>query len=258
MRAQNAFEALDLISPTLILEAAPENVPYTVKRRIAMNKKLCLIVAAALLVAALTVIVIGTGASASPRDGRPISEAPVYIPVDTYTDIVERMLINVGREDMFVVDERGHFDASLLYKECSRLARLGQEAGDLYYIQRFIAFYAEPLRLNEEKYAAQIAELEKLHPIWAVTKDICPLDIGVTPEEEEYIIYCLAAYAGFTQQDLVDLYTGLHEAVLLSDAENKDEILASLPEIPATYETADAPGEAPEIPPFDEEEELIG
>jgi hypothetical protein len=249
MRAQAAFEALGLLSPALVLEAAPEYIPVMMKRRIAMKKKLCLILAAALLVAALTAIVIGTGASASPRDGRPISDAPVYIPMDTYTDIVERMLVNIGREDLFVVDERGHFDGSYMYKEYRRLDRSGEEAGDLFFILRFNAFYAEPLRLDKEKYAEQIAELEKLHPIWAVTEDICPLDISVTPKEEEFIIYCLMAYAGFTQQELVELYTELHAMVEASGVENKEEILATLPPIPEAYENVEEP-DAPEIPPL--------
>ena len=71
--------------------------------------------------------------------------------------------------------------------------------------------------------------LEKF-PIVALA-DIRNLDETISDVETENYLEILRSI-GFTQNDLIECYERMYELVENSDVENKEEILASLPEIP--------------------------
>ncbi len=61
--------------------------------------------------------------------------------------------------------------------------------------------------------------------------DICTLDKTLTNLEKDFILEQLR-FIGFTQSDLIECYERLYKLAEASDSENKEKILASLPEIP--------------------------
>jgi hypothetical protein len=65
--------------------------------------------------------------------------------------------------------------------------------------------------------------------------DICVLDNTLTELEKEFILEQLRLI-GFTQNDLIECYERVYKLAMECDLENKEEILASLPEIPRLSE----------------------
>lgn len=201
MKSQRLLDVLGSVSSQYIDEAAPGNIPYERKRRTLMKKKVIMILAAVLLVAALSAIIIGTGASATPGDGRPISDIPRMLMPEDYERFVGKMEVNLAGTHEFA---------------------------------RFKAFYTKydlSLQISDK---ARTYLLEK-YPILEVTP-IYVIDSELIDSEVEAITVWLTQYGGFTQQDLIDSYTRLHETVLESDIEDKEAALATLPEIPVSEE----------------------
>ena len=201
MKGQRLLDILGNVSPQYIDEAAPGHIPHDYKRRILMKKKVIMILAAVLLVAALSAIIIGTGASATPGDGRPISDIPRMLLPEDYERFVGKMEANLAGTHEFA---------------------------------RFKAYYTKydlSLQISDK---ARTYLLEK-YPILEVTP-IYVIDSELIDSEVEAITVWLTQYGGFTQQDLIDSYTRLHETVLESDIEDKEAALATLPEIPVSEE----------------------
>lgn len=63
--------------------------------------------------------------------------------------------------------------------------------------------------------------------------DICTLDQTLTDVEKDFILEQLRLI-GFTQSDLIECYERLYKLAEASDSENKEKILATLPEIPVS------------------------
>lgn len=65
--------------------------------------------------------------------------------------------------------------------------------------------------------------------------DVCALDLDITltDVEKEFILEQLRLI-GFTQNDLIECYERLYRLAENSDSENKENILSTLPEIPAS------------------------
>ncbi|MBE6661598.1 MAG: hypothetical protein E7605_09395 [Ruminococcaceae bacterium] len=61
--------------------------------------------------------------------------------------------------------------------------------------------------------------------------NVYALDATASDVEKAFLLEQLRSI-GFTQDDLIECYERMYELVENSDVENKEEILASLPEIP--------------------------
>jgi hypothetical protein len=57
------------------------------------------------------------------------------------------------------------------------------------------------------------------------------LDLTASDADKKFVLDALRSL-GFTQLDLIECYERMYELAEESDSENKDKILASLPEIP--------------------------
>ena len=202
MKSQRLLDVLGEVSPAFVAEAAPGNIPCIQRRRGLMKRKLAIIVAAALMLVALTAIVLGTGASATPGDGRPISDIPRMMLPEDYDRFVSKMEVNLAGTHKF---------------------------------ERFKAYYVQYDLSVQMSDKARTYLLEK-YPILEVTP-IYVIDSELLDSEVEAITVWLTQYGGFTQQDLIDAYTRLHETVLESDIEDKEAALATLPEIPVSEES---------------------
>ena len=65
----------------------------------------------------------------------------------------------------------------------------------------------------------------------AELSDVYAVDATASEVDKEFLLDELRSI-GFTQNDLIECYERMYELVENSDVENKEEILASLPEIP--------------------------
>ena len=202
MKSQRLLDVLGEVSPAFVAEAAPGNIPCNQRRKGLMKRKLAIIVAAALMLVALTAIVLGTGASATPGDGRPISDIPRMMLPEDYERFVSKMEVNLAGTHEF-------------------------ERFKAYYVQ-----YDLSLQMSDRAKAYLLEQ----YPILEVTP-IYAIDSELLDSEVEAITVWLTQYGGFTQQDLIDAYTRLHEAVLESDIEDKEAALATLPAIPVSEES---------------------
>ena len=161
------------------------------------------IVFAALLVLAILAVGIGMSVSASPKDSSPITNIPCMMLEEDYLRFMARI-------DENCTDEQEH-----------EVARL----------KAFYTPYFLEVQISEKAREAMIA----VYPVTQVA-NVYVVDPLVTAAEAEAIEAWFFEFGGFVQQDLIDIYTNLHDAVKASDVENKDEILASLPEIPTSGE----------------------
>ncbi len=115
-------------------------------------------------------------------------------------------------------------------------ARIAQNLDDENKLNRFRAFYCcwslSILDTRDEDARAKVEDaLLQQYPIVTVT-DVYTLDETATELEKAFILDILASYAELSQEDAIQLYENLYEMVEASEVENKDEIMAYLPEPP--------------------------
>lgn len=195
MKNERLMDVLSTVSPAYVAEAAPGNIPRRTGRSPRIVKRLLAVAAVLVLLVAAAVATIGISA----EEEQPLQEMPVILLREDF----DRLIVQRAQEIEGLVDTHD--------------------------LDRLVAMYEHQCLFETMSEKARKATLERF-PIVALA-DIRNLDETITDEETEYYLEVLRAI-GFTQNDLIECYERMYELVENSDVENKEEILASLPEIP--------------------------
>ena len=200
MKNERLLDALGTVSPAFVSEAAPGNVPAKAKRPI---RPVRLLIAAAIIIATLMVSMLGMTISAEEK-GPVLQEVPTIILAEDF----ERLIVEK-------MDEIDSYENTPNYVKMRHM--------------RFQAFYERQFMLDTLSPKAKEAMLERF-PITELG-NVYTLDFTATDVDKAFLLDELRAI-GFTQLDLIECYERMYQLVEESDSENKEKILASLPEIP--------------------------
>lgn len=200
MKNERLMDALGNVSPALVAEAAPGNLPASAKRPI---RPLRMLIAAAIVIAIMMVSVLGMTISAE-EQGPVLQEVPIMILEEDF----ERLIV----EKMDEIDSYENTPNSVKMRH-----------------MRFQAFYERQFMLDTLSPKGKEAMLEKF-PITELG-NVYTLDFTASDVDKAFLLDELRAI-GFTQDDLIDCYERMYALAEESDSENKEKILASLPEIP--------------------------
>lgn len=195
MKNERLMDVLSTVSPTYVAEAAPGNIPKRTGKSPRIVKRLLAVAAVLVLVIAAAVATIGISA----EEEQPLQEMPVILLREDF----DRLIVQRAQEIDGLVDTH-------------ELARLQ-------------AMY-EHQYLSEAKNEKHRKAMLERYPIVALA-DIRNFDETASDVDKENYREILRSI-GFTQNDLIECYERMYELVENSDVENKEEILASLPEIP--------------------------
>ena len=195
MKNERLLDTIGSVSPEFIQEAAPGNIPKRTVRRTRMAKRLLAVAAVLVLLLAAAMATIGISA----EEEQPLQEMPVILLREDF----DRLIVQRAEKIEGLVDTHDLARLQAMY-EFQILAETKTEKHKKLMLERF--------------------------PIVALA-DIRNLDESISDEETEYYLEILRSI-GFTQNDLIECYERMYELVENSDVENKEEILASLPEIP--------------------------
>ncbi len=199
MKNERLMDALGNVSPALVAEAAPGNLPASAKRPI---RPLRMLIAAAIVIAIMMVSVLGMTISAEESEPA-LQELPVIILREDFDRMVKEMYQEL--------EDKSEFN------DCS------------HYALRHMAFYEQQFMLDTLSPNAKEHMLEKF-PITELC-DVYVLDETATDVDKAWLLEQFRLI-GFSQLDLIESYEKLYRMVEESDSENKEKILASLPEIP--------------------------
>ena len=200
MKNERLMDVMGTVSPAFVAEAAPGNLPAKTKRPI---RPVRFLIAAAIIIATLMVSILGMTISAEDK-GPVLQEVPVIILREDF--------------DRLIAQKMDEIDAQ---KSTPNTVKMNH--------MRFKAFYEQQFMLDTLSPRAKEAMLEKF-PITELG-DVYNLDLTASDVEKEWLLEMLRSL-GFTQLDLIDCYENLYKLAEESDSENKEKILASLPEIP--------------------------
>ena len=200
MKNERLMDVMGTVSPAFVAEAAPGNLPAKTKRPI---RPVRFLIAAAIIIATLMVSILGMTISAEDK-GPQLQEVPVIILREDF--------------DRLIAQKMDEIDAQ---KSTPNTVKMNH--------MRFKAFYERQFMLDTLSPRAKEAMLEKF-PITELG-DVYNLDLTASDVEKEWLLEMLRSL-GFTQLDLIECYERMYELVEQSDSENKEKILASLPEIP--------------------------
>lgn len=195
MKNERLMDVLSTVSPAYVAEAAPGNIPRRTGKSPRIVKRLLAVAAVLVLVIAAAVATIGISA----EEEQPLQEMPVILLREDF----DRLIVQRAQEIDGLVDTHD--------------------------LNRLQAMY-EHQYLSEAKNEKIQKHMLERFPIVALA-DIRNFDETATDVETEYYLEVLRSI-GFTQNDLIECYERMYELVENSDVENKEEILASLPEIP--------------------------
>lgn len=195
MKNERLLDTIGSVSPEFIQEAAPGNIPKRTVRRTRMAKRLLAVAAVLVLLLAAAMATIGISA----EEEQPLQEMPVILLREDF--------------DRLIVQRAEKIEGLVSTHELARLQAMYEHQ-----------YLSEAISEKHQKFM-----LEKF-PIVALA-DIRNLDETISDVETEYYLEILRSI-GFTQNDLIECYERMYELVENSDVENKEEILASLPEIP--------------------------
>jgi len=199
MKNERLMDALGNVSPALVAEAAPGNLPAKAKRPI---RPLRMLIAAAIVIAIMMVSVLGMTISAEESEPA-LQELPVIILREDFDRMVKEMYQEL--------EDKSEFN------DCS------------HYALRHMAFYEQQFMLDTLSPNAKEHMLERF-PITELC-DVYVLDETATDVDKAWLLEQFRLI-GFSQLDLIESYEKLYRMVEESDSENKEKILASLPEIP--------------------------
>jgi hypothetical protein len=195
MKNERLMDVLSTVSPTYVAEAAPGNIPRRTGKSPRIVKRLLAVAAVLVLLVAAAVATIGISA----EEEQPLQEMPVILLREDF--------------DRLIVQRAEKIEGLVSTHELARLQSMYEHQ-----------YLSEAISEKHQKFM-----LEKF-PIVALA-DIRNLDETISDVETEYYLEILRSI-GFTQNDLIECYERMYELVENSDLENKEEILASLPEIP--------------------------
>ena len=199
MKNERLMDALGTVSPAFVSEAAPGNVPAKAKRPI---RPVRLLIAASIIIATMMVSILGMTISAEEQNQ--LQEVPVLILQEDF----ERLIVE--KIDEIDANENTPHEVRMRHK-------------------RLQAFYEQQFMLDTLSPKAKEAMLERF-PITELG-NVYNLDFTATDVDKKFVLDALREL-GFTQDDLIDCYERMYQLVEESDSENKEKILASLPEIP--------------------------
>ena len=199
MKNERLMDALGTVSPAFVSEAAPGNVPAKAKRPI---RPVRLLIAASIIIATMMVSILGMTISAEEQNQ--LQEVPIIILREDF--------------DRLIVEKIEEIDAQESTPHEVKMRHMRLKA---FYEFQFLSETSSPI--------AAEAMLERF-PITELG-DVCTLDVTVTDVDTKFVLDALREL-GFTQDDLIDCYENLYKLAEESDSENKEKILASLPEIP--------------------------
>ena len=195
MKNERLMDVLSTVSPAYVAEAAPGNIPKRTGKSPRIVKRLLAVAAVLVLLVAAAVATIGISA----EEEQPLQEMPVILLREDF--------------DRLIVQRAEKIEGLVSTHELARLQSMYEHQ-----------YLSEAISEKHQKFM-----LEKF-PIVALA-DIRNLDETITDVETENYLEVLRSI-GFTQNDLIECYERMYELVENSDVENKEEILASLPEIP--------------------------
>jgi hypothetical protein len=195
MKNERLMDVLSTVSPAYVAEAAPGNIPRRTGKSPRIVKRLLAVAAVLVLLVAAAVATIGISA----EEEQPLQEMPVILLREDF--------------DRLIVQRAQEIEGLVSTHELARLQSMYEHQ-----------YLSEAISEKHQKFM-----LEKF-PIVALA-DIRNLDETISDVETEYYLEVLRSI-GFTQNDLIECYERMYELVENSDVENKEEILASLPEIP--------------------------
>ena len=195
MKNERLMDVLSTVSPAYVAEAAPGNIPKRTGKSPRIVKRLLAVAAVLVLLVAAAVATIGISA----EEEQPLQEMPVILLREDF--------------DRLIVQRAQEIEGLVSTHELARLQSMYEHQ------------YLSEARTEKHKKFM----LEKF-PIVALA-DIRNLDETISDVETENYLEMLRSI-GFTQNDLIECYERMYELVENSDVENKEEILASLPEIP--------------------------
>ena len=211
---ERLFDLLGDVSPTYVAQATEkktrQRAVFTISR-----KKLFSLIAAVVVLSALTCAMLLPGSAVEPNEGdveyyefgTVLTEIPHIILAEDYEALIAMMDAKVAKNPEMAPQ-----------------------------ITRFKAFYSlQSPGLQKSPKAKEM--LLTIYPITALS-DIYTLDRNTTMLEDEFLLYLLMYYGEMSQEDLVDAYTKMYDLVDASDLseEEKESIRATLPEIPVIDE----------------------
>jgi hypothetical protein len=200
MKNERLMDVIGTVSPAFVAEAAPGNVPAKTKRPV---RPVRLLIAAAIIIATLMVSVLGMTISAEDK-GPVLQEVPVMMLQEDF--------------DRLIAQKMDEIDAQESTPNTVKMSHM-----------RFKAFYEFWCLDQCSTERAREALLERV-PITELS-DVYTLDLTASDADKKFVLDALRSL-GFTQLDLIECYERMYELAEESDSENKDKILASLPEIP--------------------------
>lgn len=199
MKNERLMDVLSTVSPAYVAEAAPGNIPKRTGRSPRIVKRLLAVAAVLVLLVAAAVATIGISA----EEEQPLQELPAIILEEDFDLMIREMYMEFENKDEFM-------DLS-------------------HYALRCVSFY-EYFDLSQCKTDRAKEALLERAPI-AKLSNVYILDETATDVDKEWLLDQFRSIS-FSQNDLIECYERMYELVENSDVENKEEILASLPEIP--------------------------
>ena len=211
---ERLFDIIGDVSPEYVAKATEKKARtrggFTLSR-----KKLFSLIAAIVVLSALTCAMFLPGSAVEPNEGD-----VEYYEFGTVLTEIPRIILAEDYEALIAMMD-------------AKVAKNPEMARQ---ITRFRAFYS--LQSVEEQHSPKAQEMLKVvYPITALSP-IYALDVNTTMLEDEFILYLLMYYGEMSQEDLVDAYTKMYDLVDASDLseEEKEHIRQSLPEIPVIDE----------------------
>ena len=199
MKNERLFDAIGLVSPEFVKEAAPGNVPRKQRQKTHRIRRILAFVAVLMLILTASLVTVWTSAESE----EPLRELPAMMLREDFDRLVRQKFeeYETEGETHDAVRVRSFFEIQCLSENITPRAR-----------EAMLAMFP-------------IVELA----------DIVVLDITITPEEYDWLMDQLRS-VGFTQSDLIECYERMYELAEKSSSEKKEKILSSLPEIPKLSE----------------------
>jgi len=200
MKNERLMDVLSTVSPAYVAEAAPGNIPKRTGKSPRIVKRLLAVAAVLVLVIAAAVATIGISAAES----EPLEEVPIVMLEEDFDRLIAQRMDEIdARANTPREVKMAHMRLKAFY-EYWNLAQCKTEKGRQAILERY-----------------PLTELGNVYALDATANDV----------EKAFLLEQLRSI-GFTQDDLIECYERMYELVENSDVENKEEILASLPEIP--------------------------
>jgi hypothetical protein len=199
MKNERLFDAIGLVSPEFVKEAAPGNVPRKQRQKPHRIRRILAFAAVLMLILTASIATIWTSAETE----EPLRELPTIMLREDFDRLVRAKFeeYETEGESHDAVRVRSFYEIQCLSENITPRAR-----------EAMLAFF----------------------PITEIA-DIVNLDVTIREEEYEWLLGQFRSI-GFTQSDLIECYERMYELAEKSDSENKEKILASLPEIPKLSE----------------------